>query len=625
MVVTPVGHIDGDSRRKSSAVLTPVEQFMLSRDCRRKGSIVLTPTEKQLRGQSRRKSSLILTPIELSNRGCRRKSSVISSPAEYYGRGERRRFSVITPVEHMRRESRKNSGISWTPVARFIFEYRRGSGVISTPTEQIRNEDIRRPSTVLTPVEQFNGDLRRKLSVVLTPIDYSRGERRRSSIRTPVDQFRRRTSQLDTNYHQSPELFFYGRKRTSVDVSEEDTRAAKDSSYSSRKACVSFLVDSKGQCVTLDATKGRRNTIAHDQSTTELKRTGDQTVNLTQTCQSSSSVLNSCKEPYRKLLGNQEHKIQTPPANCLPFSPLDNSVFSSHTLSRTHDKNITTNRHVNTLGSAAFKSPPTTSTINKVQSCTTKEAQKRDSVFSVSECPVLNTKDNNLKHRDILDGRFSRRKSVAFSRKFLTPSEKHRRASFLSSKQRHSLSSLFADYQHKFYQKEAITPLFSIHANVHLPQISLGRVLGAGGFGSVYQGTYQNRLVAVKRMHAITKNQRARVASYKAELNAMRLQHPNIVQVLTSGCTESLHGDAYIVMEYAGDRNLAAVLDDPSESIDLARRLRFSTEITTALRFIHANCIIHLDLKPANVILTPKGRCKLGDFGCCQVGHIRKV
>lgn len=42
-------------------------------------------------------------------------------------------------------------------------------------------------------------------------------------------------------------------------------------------------------------------------------------------------------------------------------------------------------------------------------------------------------------------------------------------------------------------------------------------------------------------------------------------------------------------------------------------------EITRALQFIHSNRVVHLDLKPANVIITSKDECKLGDFGCCRV------
>lgn len=51
----------------------------------------------------------------------------------------------------------------------------------------------------------------------------------------------------------------------------------------------------------------------------------------------------------------------------------------------------------------------------------------------------------------------------------------------------------------------------------------------------------------------------------------------------------------------------------------LERRVRYAGDVACALDFTHTNCIVHLDIKPANIIITPKDGCKLGDYGCCQV------
>ena len=53
--------------------------------------------------------------------------------------------------------------------------------------------------------------------------------------------------------------------------------------------------------------------------------------------------------------------------------------------------------------------------------------------------------------------------------------------------------------------------------------------------------------------------------------------------------------------------------------IDSVAVRSFSSDIANAVAYIHANHVIHLDLKPANVIITADDRCKVGDFGCCQL------
>jgi len=167
------------------------------------------------------------------------------------------------------------------------------------------------------------------------------------------------------------------------------------------------------------------------------------------------------------------------------------------------------------------------------------------------------------------------------------------------------------------------------------------RKLGSGGFGSVYLGVLRDRMVAVKKLHRGHKNTKAKLESFKAECSVANLKHPNIVRVLATSAGELRHDrrrpswdesasatsaagmtrreDALIVMEYVGERNLLSVIDDPLQSLPLRRRLRYSVDIARAVQFLHDARIIHLDLKPSNVILTVGDSCKLGDFGCCQL------
>ncbi|XP_050403259.2 serine/threonine-protein kinase mos [Patella vulgata] len=146
----------------------------------------------------------------------------------------------------------------------------------------------------------------------------------------------------------------------------------------------------------------------------------------------------------------------------------------------------------------------------------------------------------------------------------------------------------------------------------------LGKLLGAGGFGSVYLASYKNKITAVKTLHKVTKNPKAQMESYKAELNVYNWKHPNIVRTVAATSIEQYDTGAWIVMEYIGSRNLQMLINDTEEELDQQRRLKYSLEVASALEFTHSNHIVHLDLKPANILLTERDSCKLGDFGCCQ-------
>lgn len=151
--------------------------------------------------------------------------------------------------------------------------------------------------------------------------------------------------------------------------------------------------------------------------------------------------------------------------------------------------------------------------------------------------------------------------------------------------------------------------------------VSVIRLLGSGGFGSVYEAMYEDSKVALKKFHTNARNKKAAMQSYQAEVHqeVVALKHPNIVRVLGSNMAQSLEDQPFVVMEFVSPRNLQHVLDDAEEKIDFKRRVTFAYEVSIALEYIHENRIVHLDLKPANVLITNEGHCKLADFGCCQV------
>ncbi|TNN61173.1 Serine/threonine-protein kinase mos [Liparis tanakae] len=158
--------------------------------------------------------------------------------------------------------------------------------------------------------------------------------------------------------------------------------------------------------------------------------------------------------------------------------------------------------------------------------------------------------------------------------------------------------------------------------------------VGSGGFGSVYKAQYLGETVALKRVKKSTKNKLASRQSFWAELNAAHLRHPNVVRVIAATtCVPPDFGDegsiGTVLMEFVGDENLQQIISDGAQPLGEDRWLRYAADIARGLRFLHAHCVVHLDIKPANVLLSSGDVCKIADFGCslkldrgCEVSAI---
>eukprot|EP00079_Xenopus_tropicalis_P016408 XP_004915249.1 PREDICTED: proto-oncogene serine/threonine-protein kinase mos [Xenopus tropicalis] len=151
-------------------------------------------------------------------------------------------------------------------------------------------------------------------------------------------------------------------------------------------------------------------------------------------------------------------------------------------------------------------------------------------------------------------------------------------------------------------------------------QVRLLEPVGSGGFGSVYRAIYKGETVALKKVKRCTKNSLASRQSFWAELNAARLRHPHVVRVLAASA--SCPGDpgcpGTIIMEYAGTDTLHGRIYGRCPPLGAAVCMRYARHVADGLCFLHRDGVVHLDLKPANVLLAPGGLCKIGDFGCSQ-------
>src|SRR3954470_16254128 len=149
----------------------------------------------------------------------------------------------------------------------------------------------------------------------------------------------------------------------------------------------------------------------------------------------------------------------------------------------------------------------------------------------------------------------------------------------------------------------------------------IGGVLGRGGMAEVHRGRdlRLGREGAVK----VLRSDLARDPSFQVRFRreaqaAASLNHPAIVAVYDTGEDRTALGATpYIVMEYVEGETLRDVLRREGR-LDPDRAMELAADICGALDFSHRNGIVHRDVKPGNVMITPQGTVKVMDFGIAR-------
>ncbi|MBI4866188.1 MAG: serine/threonine protein kinase [Candidatus Wallbacteria bacterium] len=136
-------------------------------------------------------------------------------------------------------------------------------------------------------------------------------------------------------------------------------------------------------------------------------------------------------------------------------------------------------------------------------------------------------------------------------------------------------------------------------------------VLGKGGMGIVLRCRQRDlgRDVAVKLMLEHAPETRARFQ--REGLLLARLRHPNLITVLATG---EARGNPYLVFELIDGRTLRETLDRFGR-MEIERAVQVVRQVADALSVTHEQGILHRDVKATNILLTPDGTTKLGDFG----------
>jgi len=138
-------------------------------------------------------------------------------------------------------------------------------------------------------------------------------------------------------------------------------------------------------------------------------------------------------------------------------------------------------------------------------------------------------------------------------------------------------------------------------------------ILGEGGMAFVYKARDMQleRFVAIKTLKPNYVNQETFVDRFKREAKtAANLNHPNIVQIFDWG----IEDEPYFVMEYIEGNTLTSIIAK-KRTISLSDILFIGAQVSSGLHAAHQKGLVHRDIKPGNIMITPDGKVKVTDFG----------
>jgi response regulator RpfG family c-di-GMP phosphodiesterase len=148
--------------------------------------------------------------------------------------------------------------------------------------------------------------------------------------------------------------------------------------------------------------------------------------------------------------------------------------------------------------------------------------------------------------------------------------------------------------------------------------------LGAGGMGIVFRAEHcrMRRVVAIKVLPVSRDMNPKLLMRFFAEIRAVaQLQHPNIVAAFDAGIAPGAHADApdlhYFVMEYVPGEDLEQYVEKHGP-LPVPHACNLVHQVGSALAEAHKHNLVHRDIKPPNIRITPEEQAKLLDFGLAR-------
>ena len=158
------------------------------------------------------------------------------------------------------------------------------------------------------------------------------------------------------------------------------------------------------------------------------------------------------------------------------------------------------------------------------------------------------------------------------------------------------------------------------HADMRIGPYRVVEEIGRGGMGTVYRAVRADD--AFRKQVAIKIVKRGMdhdfvLRRFKNERQILAtLDHPNVARLLDGGATED--GLPYFVMEYIdGGKPIHQYCDE--KTLTTRQRLQLFCDVCSAVETAHERRIVHRDIKPGNILITPRGQAKLLDFGIAKI------
>jgi len=146
----------------------------------------------------------------------------------------------------------------------------------------------------------------------------------------------------------------------------------------------------------------------------------------------------------------------------------------------------------------------------------------------------------------------------------------------------------------------------------------LVKEIGRGGMGAVYlaaRDDFGGRRVALKLVKRGMDTDFILHRFYNERITLSGLDHPNIARLIDGGATED--GLPYFAMDYIEGLSIDEYCDD--HRLSTADRLKLFGKVCSAVQYAHQHLVVHRDIKPGNVLVTPDGNPELLDFGIAKL------
>src|SRR5688572_2008308 len=132
--------------------------------------------------------------------------------------------------------------------------------------------------------------------------------------------------------------------------------------------------------------------------------------------------------------------------------------------------------------------------------------------------------------------------------------------------------------------------------------------------GTVFLAVRQTEEFSQRVAIKLVRGGEALVRRFRQERQILAaLEHPNIARLIDGGTTTD--GLPYVVMEYVEGQPI----DEFADALSIQEKLRLFLQLCDAVEHAHRSLVIHRDINPANVLVTPGGVPKLLDFGIAKL------